>query len=319
MTKPDASGSSLTQLSNQNNWLHSTERRSTTLVAIIVFLALTFASFGLLFLSSLLGQLDLTIIYDPARWLRELSTSAALDILSTSTELLAGVLAVSITVVAIVVELAATRYSHRITKHFIAEPVNIAVMSLFLLTTIQSVWLAAILDDSVSSALLPNAGIGIHMLMETLSLLILLPSFYFVFSFISPLSIIQKLQADAQRIFARVSKNSAKRLQVSLLDVVDELQDIARSAADQGDTRISMAAVDALADLILEYTKVSEDLPDEWFVIDESIAHDPDFVSLAPNALEEMREARYGSRSKLFANTSRSLTRQYPVRVTLRI
>ena len=292
MAEPDAPGSSLKRVSDQSISAHSTERRSTALIAIIAFAILTFASFGLLLLSSLLGQVDSTIISDPARWLRELSPDASADILATTTELLAGILAVAITVAAIVVELAATRYSHRITKHFIAEPVNIAVMSLFLLTTILSVWLAATLGDSAGDALVPNAGIGITLILETLSLLILLPYFYFVFSFISPLSIIQKLRTDAQRNFTRVTARSARRLQVSLLEAVDELQDIARSAADQGDTRISMAAVDALTDVMIEYMKVSKDLPEEWFVIDASIAHDPDFVSLGPSALEEMRRKK---------------------------
>jgi hypothetical protein len=292
MAEPDAPGSSLKRISDQSISARSTERRSTALVAIIAFAILTFASFGLLLLSSLLGQVDSTIISDPTRWLRELSPDASADILATTTELLAGILAVAITVAAIVVELAATRYSHRITKHFIAEPVNIAVMSLFLLTTILSVWLAATLGDSAGDALVPNAGIGITLILETLSLLVLLPYFYFVFSFISPLSIIQKLQTDAQRNFTRVTARSARRLQVSLLEAVDELQDIARSAADQGDTRISMAAVDALTDVMIEYMKVSKDLPEEWFVIDASIAHDPDFVSLGPSALEEMRREK---------------------------
>lgn len=292
MAESDAPGAPLNRLSDQSINSFSIERRSTAFIGLIAFAILTVAAFGLLLVSALLGQVDLTVFTDPTGWLRELSPDAAAGILSTTTELLAGALAVAITVVAIVVELAATRYSHRITKHFIAEPINIAVMSLLLLTTVQSVWVAAALGNSPENAILPNAGIAITLALETLSLLILLPYFYFVFSFISPLSIIQKLRVDAQRIFTRVKAGSARRLQVTLLEAIDELQDIARSAADQGDTRIAMAAVDALADLLIEYMKVSKDLPDEWFVIDESIAHDPDFVSLGPSALAEMRQKR---------------------------
>ena len=170
----------------------TTERTSATLIAIVAFVLLTLASLGLLALAALLDRVELTAVIAPMRWLGELDPDEAFDILSNAAELLAGVLAIAITVVAIVVELAATRYSHRITKLFIGEPINIAAMCFFLLTTVQCVWLAATLSEPGADALVPNAGFGIAMTMVTLSLLLLLPYFYFVFSFISPLSIVQK-------------------------------------------------------------------------------------------------------------------------------
>ena len=270
----------------------TTERSNAILIALITFVVLSFASFGVLSLAALLGKVELTAITEPARWLSELKPDAAFEILSNAAELLAGVLAIAITVVAIVVELAATRYSHRITKLFISEPINIAAMSLFLLTTVLCVWMAATVTPPGSTAMLPNAGFGIAMVLVTLSLLLLLPYFYFVFSFISPLSIIQKLRTTAHRYYRNAGDASATRMQGKSLEAVDELQDIARSAADQGDTRIAMAAIDALAELILDYVREKSDLPEKWFVIDETIARDPDFVSLAPRALDEIRDTR---------------------------
>ncbi|NND36267.1 MAG: DUF2254 domain-containing protein, partial [Gammaproteobacteria bacterium] len=239
-----------------------------------------------------LGNVEMTAVTDPARWLEQMQPEEAFEILSNAAELLAGVLAIAITVVAIVVELAATRYSHRITKLFISEPINIIVMSFFLLTTVQCVWLSATLSQPGSDALLPNAGFAIAMTMVTLSLLLLLPYFYFVFSFISPLSIVQKLRTAAHRIYRRAGTASAARVHAQTLEAIDEIQDIARSAAEQADTRIAMSAIDALADLLLNYVDDKSTLPDRWFEMDEVILHDPDFVSLGVSAKEEVRETR---------------------------
>ena len=49
--------------------------------------------------------------------------------LANAAEVVAAVLAIAITVVAIVVELAANRYSHRITQLFVRNPVNLSVIA----------------------------------------------------------------------------------------------------------------------------------------------------------------------------------------------
>ena len=269
-----------------------TERRSALLVASITFVILTFVSLGMLALTSTLGNLDTKVLGNPIRWLVELDVESTFEILSNTAEVLAAVLAIAITVVAIVVELASTRYSHRITKLFISEPVNIVAMSLFLLTTLQCIWMATTVSEPGEGAILPNAGFALALLLVSLSLLVLLPYFYFVFSFISPLSIVEKLRNTAHRFYRSVTDTSASRMHAKALEAVDELQDIARSAADQGDTSIAMAAIDALAELILDYARDKKNLPDGWFVLDDTILHDPDFVSLAPSALEEIRTGR---------------------------
>ena len=127
-----------------------------------------------------------------------LDPGAAGAILATAAEVTAGVLAIAMTVVAIVVELAANRYSHRITFLFIREPVNVVVLSLFLLTTLQCVWMAAILADPSQSDT-PRAGVALSLGLVSLSLLTLLPYFAFVFSFISPLNVIDRIRRLASR------------------------------------------------------------------------------------------------------------------------
>ena len=141
--------------------------------------------------ASLVGS-GFTLFSDPVGWLASLDSEAAFDTLSNAAEVVAAVLAIAITVVAIVVELAANRYSHLITRLFIREPVNLLVLGLFVVTTLQCVWTAGTVGNSQTQAILPQAGFAITMGLVTVSLLVLLPYIYFVFSFLSPISIIRR-------------------------------------------------------------------------------------------------------------------------------
>ncbi|MEJ2131339.1 MAG: DUF2254 family protein, partial [Gammaproteobacteria bacterium] len=143
--------------------------------AAIAFVVLLMGSALLLALSSSLEGLG-SFWASPREWLLRLDPAIALDTLSNAAEVVAGVLAIAITVVAIVVELAATRYTHRITALFVREPVNIGVMSFFVLTTVQCVWIAATLGQvSASEPVIPNAGLALTLAMVTVCLLALLP------------------------------------------------------------------------------------------------------------------------------------------------
>ena len=57
----------------------------------------------------------------------------------------------AVTVVAIVVELAATRYSHEITRLFLEDPINLGVLGLFVLTTVLCLLLGVVLTFLLSS------------------------------------------------------------------------------------------------------------------------------------------------------------------------
>ncbi len=110
-------------------------------------------------------------------------------------------LAIAITVSAIIVELAATRYNYRITWLFVSEPINIAAMSLFVVTTLQCVWVG-VSRTTGETAHLPGAAFGVTLVLVTVCLLMLLPYFTFVFRFLSPLSIIEKIKGSRVQVRA---------------------------------------------------------------------------------------------------------------------
>lgn len=228
---------------------------------------------------------------DPEGWLSSLDPTSALDTLSNAAEVVAGVLAIAITVVAIVVQLAATRYTHRITSMFVREPVNVIVISFFVLTTIQCVWVSA----SVGSADLASdggtTGLILTLVMVTLCLLMLLPYFAFVFVFVSPLNIIERIRRTAARGLRRADRDP-ENVAVNVMEVIENLEDIARGAIDHGDRSIAMGCINALMEFLLEYDELRGRMPDAWFDMSVTKRRNPDFISVAPAVLDDIEASR---------------------------
>lgn len=230
----------------------------------------------------------------PLQWLGTLDSAAALAVLAGSAQIVAGVLAILITVVAIVIELAATRYTHRITELFVRDRVNVSVMAFFVLTTVLCVWLAVALSGDVGAVpLLPRGGFLLAMSMMTACLLMLLPYFAYVFHFVSPHQVIRRIRTDSLARVRGARDGSVRDAKRAVVQAVEELEDVARSAMQHSDRGIAMAAVEALVDLLADVTRLRAELPREWFVVDEAIARDADFVAMSAPAIEEV--AREGT------------------------
>ncbi|MEE4297976.1 MAG: DUF2254 family protein [Pseudomonadales bacterium] len=228
---------------------------------------------------------------DPLAWLAALDPVSALDTLSNAAEVVAGVLAIAITVVAIVVQLAATRYTHRIASMFVREPVNVVVISFFVLTTIQCVWVSASVGSADVAAEGTSIGLVLTLVMVTLCLLILLPYFAFVFVFVSPLNIIDRIRRTAARALRRADRDPEAVAQ-SVMEVIENLEDIARGAIDHGDRSIAMGCINALMEFLLEYDELRDAMPDDWFALTTPKRRNPDFISVAPAVLDDIETSR---------------------------
>ena len=234
----------------------------------------------------------------PFDWVSRLAPAQATSRVGSAAEVVAGVLAVAITVVAIVVELAANRYTHRITGLFVREPVNVVVMSFFVVTSVVCQWAATDpgLPDGAAVPLVRNATAVLAVGMATTCLLILLPYFAFVFRFLSPLRVVDRMQmAGVRSLEAAGQAPSVAR--VELVGVVEELEDVARGAQEHSDRRIAIAAVQALSGLLKAAAARRDALPEAWFQLDEK--GDPDFVAMAPVVLEEVRQERLWLETKV--------------------
>lgn len=215
--------------------------------------------------------------------------STASQTISNAGEVVAAVLGIAITVVAIVVELAANRYTHRITELFVAEPINFGVMGYFVVTALVNLWVGVTFDYQDGAGFVPYLGFGVAMTMLAVSLLILLPYFAFVLEFLSPLQIVDRIRATTMTILGvRISAGKVVDAQREAVRGIEQLADVGLNAMENKDKGVSMASVDALADMVDEYLERRARLPEAWFRVDGDLSHNPDFVSMAPAVLEDV-------------------------------
>jgi hypothetical protein len=231
-------------------------------------------------LSFSLGLYSIGAVFAGLAWLSGGSEAANTDVTSTAAEVTAGVLAIAVTVVAIVLELAANRYTHRITHLFVREPINAATLGFFVVTTMACLWV------SVTPAQSAGSVAWLAMVMATVSLASLLPYFAFLFRFLGPTNTIRRIRDEAVNSI-RASKGETST-RPAIVRAIRDLEDIGRRAQIHRDRSIGMSVVDALRGLVEDYLPLRGTLGPAWFKLSDELSRDPDFVSLAPSSRAEI-------------------------------
>ncbi|MEI8254764.1 MAG: DUF2254 family protein, partial [Deltaproteobacteria bacterium] len=202
------------------------------------------------------------------------------------------VLGVAISVVAIIVELAANRYTHRITELFFRAPVNFVVMGLFVVSGLEPIWVAF----TYTADHAPSAATTLSMILMSLSMLLLLPYFAYVADFVNPNGIIQRIRSETLQAIVRGPRSEravdVSRVQHLAEDGAEQLADVALNAMANHDKGISMTAVNAVGDLLGDYLDIKASLGKAWFTLGSEVRNNPDFISLADDALGEIAKDR---------------------------
>jgi hypothetical protein len=194
-----------------------------------------------------------------------------------------AVMGVVITVVAIVVQLAATRYTPRVTELFFKERTNLLVLGFFVVSCITAIWVSL----AVGNGFLPRTSVILSIVAVSLSLLLIVPYFAFVFDFLDPERVVSHIQEQAI-LAARDVKSDAEQSQERVLGAIEQLADIAVAAVSQQDKIISARAVDALRVMIVQYTETKPRQQPSWFEPGRKVCSNPDFLSMNQEALSDL-------------------------------
>jgi hypothetical protein len=226
---------------------------------------------------------------NPFRILFDFDVDTLQNALGNMAQVVAAILGIVITVVSIVVQLAATRYTPRIADMFFRDRTNLGVLGFFVVACINAVWVSV----SVDKDFLPRVSIIFTMLLVTSSLLMMVPYFAYVFDFLDPDRVVGRIQEQAvqsalgqgPRLAAGGDNDERQR---KALTGVEQLSDIAINATSQKDKAIASGSVDAIKDLATTYLKQKKRVSDDWFHIGHAIRQNPDFVSLAAESIEDI-------------------------------
>jgi hypothetical protein len=227
------------------------------------------------------------------RLLVDLDPETLQNALGSLAQVVVAVLGIAITVVSIVVQLAATRYTPRIAEMFFRDKKNLAIMGFFVVACINAVWISIV----VTSGFVPRATVAMTTVVVTASLLLLVPYFAYVFAFLDPEKVIarighQVLDAVLARGSARRDRNDLDLRQASCVAGLEHLSDIAVNTVAQKDKIIATGAVTALREFAVKYLKEKGGLPAEWFVLGARIHGNPDFIALAPDAARAIEQKK---------------------------
>jgi fumarate reductase subunit D len=203
---------------------------------------------------------------------------AAASTLQSFMEVTVAVLGVTITVVAIIVELAANRYTPRITELFVRDPINGSVMGFYVITCVLVVWI----DMSLGGPVHPGRMALVAMALVTASLLSILPYFAYVFHFLTPEQVIRRIQESATHELLLLSRGrgSVVASRSAAVTAIEQLGDIAMASVDKKDKPLTLAAVEALANAAHESIALKSKLPVAFFDTRPLVRQDQDFIAL---------------------------------------
>ncbi|MGQ0532099.1 MAG: hypothetical protein ACT4OF_05315 [Caulobacteraceae bacterium] len=237
----------------------------------------------------LMPQKDAAVFPDPLS--RYFAFDPSTDSITTLVGVNAAVFGLVITVVSIIVQLTAERYTG-VARMFLRDRLNIYVAAYYVVTCVASVWLAA----SSHADYVPRITLFAMLSLTMGGLVITLPYFGYVFWFLEPQNLVRHIRRDAGACVAsgalQHDEENCFAAQAKTLFAMEELTDIANNSISGKDKIIASAATDALKDFAVEYLKVKPNASRAWFTIGPEIRQNPDFVAMDPESLNDLVERR---------------------------
>src|SRR5688572_6870028 len=120
------------------------------------------------------------------------------DAVSSLAGMIAAVFGIVITVVSIIVQLSADRYTG-VARMFLRDRINLGVMAYYVIACVCGVWLSV----GIQTEYVPRAALLAMMAATTGGLVLMAPYFGYVFWFVEPMNIITRIRSEAVKKAAR--------------------------------------------------------------------------------------------------------------------
>lgn len=221
-------------------------------------------------LGGALGLLALLLLLDlglkPSAWGELFEAKGLMHAQDSLAEVMAAILGLSLTVVAIVVQLASQRYPAKIVDLFMTDRRN-ALLFGFMASSCIYVVLSPWLANSGKEPLIWVMSSAI--LLTVLNFALLLPYFSYVFRFLEPTNIIDQFQQHADAALSRAlsGKLDAPRLDLAqrhIVNAIDRIADNSMAAVNQHDRSLATHTVRTLEEMVCEYLALKRAMPPGW-------------------------------------------------------
>ena len=212
-------------------------------------------------------------------------------------ELNVAILGIVLTVVAIVVQLAAQKYTPKLADLFLENKIN----RLFFFFMVFNLLFTIFITYSIKSQFIPIYAAFFAVLFTSVQIGLLLPYFNYVFEFLSPENIMEGIKKKSVKIFSQACKKnkivSIRKRQNEIVNIIDQLSDTALNSTSQEDRNMSLIAVNRLRDLFIYYLSIKSNLPQNWFQVPEDF-----FINISEEFYNEILEKKIWLDSMILMN-----------------
>lgn len=234
-----------------------------------------------------LGALVVALALDVSLtgWTLTLTERGLTEALAPLAEVMAAVLGLSLTVVAIVVQLASSRYPAKIVDLFMTDPRNIATFA-FMTASCVYIVCVPLFTGADQAPVIASAG---ALALTVLNFGMLLPYFGHVFAFLEPSNIITQIRERATRSVDRlldaqdVAPAELRHGQWQVANALERIADNSMAAVSQHDRNLAMHTVRTIELLVCEYLPLKRRLPTAWAEVSSEY-----LSTLAKEFLEEI-------------------------------
>ncbi len=217
------------------------------------------------------------------------------DALGSFIELLAAILGLMITVVAIVLQLAAQRYGTRLIDLFLADKVN---RSYFVLM-VCSLLYAIVVIYAIKKEFYPDFAIQVLLILTLVEISLLGPYFLFVFRFLTPTNLLSSIQENSWSSVSSATERKnypyLKKYQNEVATSFEQVTDTALSATTQMDRNLGLMAINQIREMLIDYLQFKHKLPKLWFLVSQD-----KFIGLSSDFYEEFCENHLWVEAKAF-------------------
>ncbi len=215
------------------------------------------------------------------------------------------VLAITFTVVAIAVPLTANLYSLKFLEFFIKDRINAFMLTLVVSADMASFWMIYSIKENAVPVFLLHLVFSLLLLCLSL----LFPYLYYVFRFLHPNTLLERLEAeitDDLRAAARTPRR-AGRYRRSVADGIEHIANMAIRSIDRTDRNTAIESVLTMERVARAYWQLKEQLPPAWFVADTSF-----FLGFSSRAVEDFTASRSWAEMKLLSQLRQVMSAAIP-------
>jgi hypothetical protein len=248
---------------------------------------------AMLLLSLALLATDLSRAGYPLADLRLLGVAEARHLTSVFSRASNQLMAIVFTAIAIAVPLTANMYSLKFLEFFLKDRVNAAVLVFVVFTNVNTTLLSyALKDDFV-----PTTAINLQLDLMVLGGALLFPYVYYVFRFLHPQTLLDRLEREiASHVAAARRPSQASARRAPLGEALEHVASVGIRSIDRLDRSTAIEAVLAMERVMRAYWRRKAELPGAWFE-----AEGRTFLSFSSAALDEVRNSRGWVEMKLLS------------------